>query len=110
MTRLCHIAEDINDEKNEASETPDESSRQQTSDDSKKKIEVIGKVPYYKLFSFADPIDHVLMVIGTIMGVGSGVCLPLMTLIFGQLADSFGQNMGAKDFAEEVSKVSCSMP
>ncbi|KAL2510817.1 ABC transporter B family member 11 [Abeliophyllum distichum] len=106
MTGLRHFSEDIKNEQNKASETPDESSKQQISDDSKKQIEVIEKVPYYKLFSFADPIDYILMVIGLITGVGSGFCLPLMTLLFGQLANSFGQNVEAKNVADEVSKVS----
>lgn len=63
------------------------------------------KVPYHKLFSFADATDHSLMVIGAITAVGSGLCLPLMTLIFGELADSFGHNVEAKRVAQEVAKV-----
>ncbi|KAM3289214.1 ABC transporter B family member 11-like [Capsicum chacoense] len=39
------------------------------------------------------------MVIGTITAVGSGVCLPLMGVLFGEMIDSFGKNAG------EVSKV-----
>lgn len=65
----------------------------------------VGKVPYHKLFSFADPADYALMVIGLITAVGSGLCLPLMTLIFGELANAFGQNVETKRVAEEVAKV-----
>ncbi|GFQ01230.1 ABC transporter b family member 4 [Phtheirospermum japonicum] len=65
-----------------------------------------GKVPYYKLFSFADTTDYVLMVIGLITAVGSGLCLPLMTIIFGELANSFGHNVGTGRVVDQVSKVS----
>lgn len=64
-----------------------------------------SKVPYHKLFSFADGADHALMVIGAITAVGSGLCLPLMTLIFGELADTFAHNAETKRVAEEVAKV-----
>ncbi|KAL3620376.1 ABC transporter B member 11 [Castilleja foliolosa] len=65
-----------------------------------------GKVSYYKLFSFADPTDYALMVIGLITAVGSGLCLPLMTIIFGELANSFGHNVGTGRVVDHVSKVS----
>lgn len=64
-----------------------------------------SQVPYHELFSFADAADHSLMVIGAITAVGSGLCLPLMTLIFGELADSFGHNVETRRVAQEVAKV-----
>ncbi|KAG8370995.1 hypothetical protein BUALT_Bualt13G0041100 [Buddleja alternifolia] len=66
----------------------------------------VEKVPYHKLFSFADSADCALMIIGFITAVGSGLCLPLMTLIFGELANSFGRNVETKSVVNEVSKVS----
>ncbi|KAG6416716.1 hypothetical protein SASPL_124152 [Salvia splendens] len=48
------------------------------------------KVPFYKLFSFADKLDILLIVVGAISAVGNGVSQPLMTLIFGELVDAFG--------------------
>lgn len=48
------------------------------------------KVPFYKLFSFADKLDALLMVVGAISAIGNGVSQPLMTLLFGELVDSFG--------------------
>ncbi|PHT28125.1 ABC transporter B family member 11 [Capsicum baccatum] len=65
----------------------------------KQQAAAADKVPYYKLFSFADPIDYALMAIGMITAVGSGVCLPLMGVLFGEMIDSFGKNAG------EVSKI-----
>ncbi|XP_051143555.1 ABC transporter B family member 3-like [Andrographis paniculata] len=73
---------------------------------SDKKNQLAEKLPYYKLFAFADCVDCALMIIGVITSIGAGLCLPLMTLLFGQLADSFGHNTTTSRVVEEVSKVS----
>ncbi|CAL8990978.1 unnamed protein product [Prunus brigantina] len=62
-------------------------------------------VPYYKLFSFADSLDYLLMSVGTISAIGNGVCLPLMTIIFGDVINSFGGSGNNKDVVDAVSKV-----
>lgn len=67
-------------------------------EESKRKVEV----PFYKLFCFADFIDIVLMVVGTIAAVANGFCQPLQTLLFGDLANAFGLN---PDLLHQVSKV-----
>ncbi|XP_010271028.1 PREDICTED: ABC transporter B family member 21-like [Nelumbo nucifera] len=63
-------------------------------------------VPYYKLFSFADSKDVVLMTIGTIGALGNGVSMPLMTVLFGKLIDSFGENANTSHVVHAVSQVS----
>ncbi|THG22240.1 ABC transporter B family member 11-like [Camellia sinensis] len=63
-------------------------------------------LPFFKLFSFADSADVVLMLFGTIAAVGNGICMPLMTVLFGELIDSFGQNQNNKQIVRVVSKVS----
>ncbi|ANM66482.1 P-glycoprotein 3 [Arabidopsis thaliana] len=62
-------------------------------------------VPFYKLFSFSDSTDVLLMIVGSIGAIGNGVGFPLMTLLFGDLIDSIGQNQSNKDIVEIVSKV-----
>ena len=62
-------------------------------------------VPFHKLFFFADSLDVLLMIIGTIGAVGNGVCMPLMTILFGDLINSFGQNQNNNDVVDAVSKV-----
>lgn len=62
-------------------------------------------VPYYKLFTFADSTDCMLMLIGTITAIGSGIAMPLQTLIFGDLIDTFGENKDNKLIVHQVSKV-----
>ncbi|KAM7484893.1 hypothetical protein LguiA_000902 [Lonicera macranthoides] len=89
----------------ETVKTPKKSSRQQDSDNCKKK-EVTKTVPLYKLFSFADSVDYVLMLVGTIAAIGNGICMPLMTLIFGELVDTFGETADTKTIVHKVSKVS----
>ncbi|CAN6689574.1 unnamed protein product [Malus baccata var. baccata] len=48
------------------------------------------KVAFYKLFAFADRLDIALMIVGTISAVGNGLSQPLMTLVFGNLINTFG--------------------
>ncbi|ERN08603.1 hypothetical protein AMTRI_Chr11g155530 [Amborella trichopoda] len=62
-------------------------------------------VAFYKLFSFADPVDIILMAVGTISAIANGLSLPLMIVIFGQLINSFGTS-NQNNVVHEVSKVS----
>ncbi|MCL7040343.1 hypothetical protein MKW94_028408 [Papaver nudicaule] len=50
------------------------------------------KVPFYKLFSFADKYDLLMMFMGTISSMGSGVGMPIMMLLIGQYIDAFGSS------------------
>ncbi|KAK3026926.1 hypothetical protein RJ639_040332 [Escallonia herrerae] len=70
-----------------------------------KEKEVTNTIPFYRLFSFADSTDIILMIAGTVGAIGNGICLPLMTIIFGELVDSFGQTQNNKDIVRVVSKV-----
>ncbi|KAF8008245.1 hypothetical protein BT93_K2039 [Corymbia citriodora subsp. variegata] len=71
-----------------------------------KEDEKINTVPFHKLFLFADFTDMVLMIVGTMGAVGNGLGMPLMTVLFGQLIDSFGTNQHNKDVVHHVSKIS----
>ncbi|XP_057790342.1 ABC transporter B family member 4-like [Salvia miltiorrhiza] len=61
-------------------------------------------VPFHKLFAFADSFDKLLMIVGSIGAIGNGISLPLMTILFGELVDSFGQNQ-TDNVVSVVSKV-----
>ncbi|XP_058103411.1 ABC transporter B family member 9-like [Magnolia sinica] len=61
------------------------------------------KVSFHKLFSLADPLDIVLMCVGTVSAIGDGLAMPVMILIFGQLINSFGAS-NKNDVVTEVSK------
>jgi ATP-binding cassette subfamily B (MDR/TAP) protein 1 len=46
------------------------------------------------------------MIVGTIGAIGNGLGLPLMTLLFGEMIDSFGSNQSnIDDVVQQVSKV-----
>lgn len=49
-----------------------------------------NKVAFYKLFSFADSWDIVLMILGSISAIANGVAKPLMLLVLGQIINSVG--------------------
>nr|XP_029124116.1 ABC transporter B family member 4-like isoform X2 [Elaeis guineensis] len=62
-------------------------------------------VPFYKLFAFADSIDITLMILGTVGAIANGLALPLMTVLFGRLIQSFGGASDIHDVVHRVSKV-----
>ncbi|KAK7363394.1 hypothetical protein VNO77_05536 [Canavalia gladiata] len=78
----------------------------QDSRKNKAKDESNKTVPYYKLFSFADSWDYLLMLVGTISAVGNGVVMPLMTVAIGDAINSFGGKVDNKQVVHDVSKVS----
>lgn len=50
------------------------------------------KVPLFSLFRYADRLDVLLMVVGTVGALGNGISQPLMTVLFGNVINSFGAN------------------
>ena len=79
--------------------------KRKDSNKTKGKEKTTNSVPYYKLFFFADSLDYLLMSVGAVAAVGSGISMPFMTIIFGDLVDSFGRTTNTKDVIHEVSKV-----
>ncbi|WCJ22611.1 ABC transporter B family member 11 [Euphorbia peplus] len=75
-------------------------------DDQKVKPEKANTIPFFKLFSFADSFDVLLMIVGTIGAVGNGVSMPLMSLLMGEMVNSFGSNQNDEEVVELVSEVS----
>ncbi|KAJ0699407.1 putative ABC-type xenobiotic transporter [Helianthus annuus] len=61
---------------------------------------------FYKLFAYADSTDYMLMIAGTVGAVGNGLCAPLMSVLLGDLTNSFGENQNNNDVVRAVSKVS----
>lgn len=90
----------------EIEKAPENTDSKQQADSKKEKEESSQTVPLYKLFSFADSLDHLLMIVGTIAAAGNGISMPLMTILFGDLINSFGKVSNPTDMVHEVSKVS----
>ncbi|CAK9325689.1 unnamed protein product [Citrullus colocynthis] len=88
------------------SSNPSLNDKQKGVENKKKEEEEKDKfVPFLKLFSFADSYDYMLMFVGSIGGIGNGAGMPLMTVLFGELINTFGSNQGAHDIVSAVSKV-----
>lgn len=63
-------------------------------------------LPFYKLFSFADKYDYVLMIFGSIGAIVHGSSMPFFFLLFGQMVNGFGKNQSdLNTMTDEVSKV-----
>lgn len=65
-----------------------------------------GSVSIFKLFAFADGLDYLLILIGTLGAAAHGAALPVFFLFFGKLLDGFGANVNnPKKTADVVSQV-----
>ncbi|PSR97839.1 ABC transporter B family member 11 like [Actinidia chinensis var. chinensis] len=89
----------------ETEKTPEKFGNFQDSDRSKKKKEVVNILPYYKLFSFSDSTDYVLMIVGTLTAIGNGSVCPLRAVLLGEVIDSFGEIVNTRQVVHQVSKV-----
>ena len=63
-----------------------------------KKVSLLG------MFRYADRLDVLLMVVGAVGAVANGVTEPLMTILFGNVIDSFGDST-AQSIIRSVRKV-----
>ncbi|KAL8231518.1 hypothetical protein R6Q57_001296 [Mikania cordata] len=62
-------------------------------------------LPFYQLFSFADNLDYVLMILGSIGAIVHGSSMPFFFLLFGQMVNGFGKNQSnLNTMTHEVSK------
>ncbi|KAJ0080013.1 hypothetical protein Patl1_23494 [Pistacia atlantica] len=90
----------------DSQEPTEKDDNQQDLEKRKDKEESTNKLPYYKLYSFANFTDFLLIGVGTIGAIGNGMCMPFMTLLFGELVNAYGENEDTKKVLDEVSKVS----
>ncbi|KAF5743846.1 ATP binding cassette subfamily B4 isoform 1 [Tripterygium wilfordii] len=95
---------DGNREEATTSRGPLEVEKRSSNGEANTEDEQIGTVPFRKLFAFADSTDILFMIIGTIGAIGNGLCMPLMTILFGDMINSFGANQNG-DVVKVVSKV-----
>ncbi|XP_004297067.1 PREDICTED: ABC transporter B family member 11-like [Fragaria vesca subsp. vesca] len=82
-----------------------ERSKENRQDISKSKEDGTKTVPLYKLFSFADSTDYLLMFVGTIGAIVNGLSMPLLILVMGDMITSFGETGNDKRESAVVSKV-----
>ncbi|RDX61991.1 ABC transporter B family member 9, partial [Mucuna pruriens] len=84
-------------------ENTQEMARQQESKKNKVKDQSNKTVPFYKLFSFADSWDYLLMFVGTVSAAGNGLTKALTNIVMGEAVDAFRGN-GNTNVVREVSK------
>lgn len=66
-----------------------------------------GFGPYLRVWSYAEPIDHLLRVCGFIAACGAGSALPLMTIVFGNLVNDFNDfGSGSSSTTEMYANIS----
>lgn len=85
--------------------SPEEQQNKRESRKDKEQDQSTLTVPLYKLFAFADSTDYILMLLGSLGAAGNGISLPLMTVLFGNLIQSFGGTSNGHDALHQVSKV-----
>ncbi|KAI0501168.1 hypothetical protein KFK09_016111 [Dendrobium nobile] len=73
--------------------------------DGKKEDQETKVVPFYKLFSFSDSTDIILMTLGTAGALANGATMPLLTVIVGSLINTFGEDTDIDQVVHRVSKV-----
>lgn len=61
-------------------------------------------VPFKTLLRYAETTDYVLYFVGTIAGIANGLTMPLFSLVFGELLNSFNPADDGADIMEGVSK------
>lgn len=82
---------------------PNSNSNKPLPDAEKKKDQ---SLPFYQLFSFADKLDWLLMISGSIGAIIHGSSMPVFFLLFGEMVNGFGKNQSdLKKMTDEVSKV-----
>ncbi|KAF8089748.1 hypothetical protein N665_0498s0049 [Sinapis alba] len=96
----ANIVEDVSETKRSIEEDKEVKKTEKKEDHEKTKT-----VPFYKLFAFADSFDILLMILGTLGSIGNGLGFPIMTILFGDLIDAFGQNQNNSNVSDKVSKV-----
>ncbi|XP_059674811.1 ATP-binding cassette sub-family B member 5 [Gavia stellata] len=67
-------------------------------------------VGIFELFSYADQVDVLLMVVGLIAAVANGTGLPLMIIVFGEMTNSFVLSGVKSNVSEDTSVNSSSCP
>ncbi|KAL8094782.1 hypothetical protein AgCh_036337 [Apium graveolens] len=101
-TSLHKAQEQVPKFKTQMEGTSDQGSSKKTDEDKKKQPAAVG---FLELFRFADRLDYVLMIIGTLGAFVHGCSLPVFLRFFADLVNSFGSNADNIDkMTQEVLK------
>jgi ATP-binding cassette subfamily B (MDR/TAP) protein 1 len=77
------------------------SSKEETDQTLKKDIDSIS---FFQLFRFAEPLDKVLMAVGSLGAFVEGAAMPVFTILWGNMTDAFGGSTSDPDAAVNQSR------
>lgn len=84
----------------------EEMSRKTKEEDEEMKNKKTKSVPFFKLFTFADSYDVLLMVLGSIGAIAHGASVPVFFIFFGKLINLIGvAYLFPKETSTQVAKV-----
>lgn len=63
-------------------------------------------VPFFDLFRYASPTDFVLLVFGALGAMGTGICFPIMLILFGDITNAF---VGGGMDQETINEINCNI-
>ncbi|KZS17965.1 ABC transporter, subfamily ABCB/MDR [Daphnia magna] len=107
----AYIADDEQKRKEEDTSSSSISSIPDNKEDGKKKKEKPPPpenppVPFFDLFRYASPTDFVLLVLGTLGAIGTGICFPIMLILFGDITNAF---VGGGLDQETINEINCNI-
>lgn len=107
----AYIADDEQKRKEEDTSSSSISSIPENKEDGKKKKEKPPPpenppVPFFDLFRYASPTDFVLLVFGTLGAIGTGICFPIMLILFGDITNAF---VGGGLDQETINEINCNI-
>jgi ATP-binding cassette subfamily B (MDR/TAP) protein 1 len=70
----------------------------------------MSRVPFHRLFAFANRTDAALMLLGAVGAMVNGVGMPLMAVLFGDLVDAFSGALSIHQVVNRISLVSPGAP
>lgn len=77
------------------------SSKEETDQTLKKDIDSIS---FFQLFRFAEPLDKVLMAVGSLGAFVEGAAMPVFTILWGNMTDAFGGSTSDPDASVNQSR------
>lgn len=63
-------------------------------------------VPFLKLFRFTTPTERIMMALGSFCAILHGALLPVWTIVFGDVIDSFSSTPSREKIVDEIGGVS----
>ncbi len=60
---------------------------------------------YWKLYSFMDPLDYMLVLVGTVSALAAGTALPLVSIVMGDMMDVLGPGTSSPTYRSDINQI-----